>query len=141
MLNRISIVCVASLMSVGGTAAMAAPSFTLSSAPASDTLITHVRAGGGGGGGGHMGGGGGGSHMGGGGGPHMGSGGGPHVSGGQRSGDGSRMAAGTHHRGPMHDGGHHHGRRVGGLFIWGYDPGWSDCYYSYRYNGWVCPDW
>lgn len=136
MLNRLSIVCVASLMSVGGTTAMAAPSLSMSGAPALDTLITNVRAGGGGGGGGgaHMGGGGGG-------GPHMGSSGGPHMSGGQRTGGGPRMAAGAHHRGAMHDGGHRHGRWVGGLFIWGYDPGGSDCYYSNRYNGWVCPDW
>jgi hypothetical protein len=91
----------------------------------------------GGGGFGHMGGGGfsrggGFGHMGGGG-----FGGRGHMSGGPAHFSG-RINHGGQFHGVRHIG-HNRGHRVGSIFIWGYDPGWWNCYFSYRYDGWVCP--
>jgi hypothetical protein len=41
--------------------------------------------------------------------------------------------------GRFHDGGRFRNRGVN-FFVWGYNPGYWDCYYSARYGGWICPD-
>ena len=90
---------------------------------------------------------GGGGHMGGGGFGRTGGGFG-HMGGGGFSGRGHMGGRPAHFTGRIHHGGafhgarhirHHRGHRVGSIFVWGYDPGRWDCYYSYRYDGWVCP--
>ncbi|WP_174263660.1 hypothetical protein [Hyphomicrobium sp. CS1BSMeth3] len=150
MLRRLSILCAASLMCAGASAAYAfSPVQQLS--PGADAYLTYVRGGGGGGGGGGHGGGGGfgggfgggGGHMGGPsfGGGHMG---GPSFGGGHMGGRGFNGPRGSHsfvsHRpGP---GGGDHGRRngrfIGGVWIWYADPGWPGCWYSDYYGGWTC---
>jgi hypothetical protein len=138
MLHRLSILSAASL-AVCATAAYAGPAPVNPITSQGDTLVTLVRSGGGGG---HMGGGGG--HMGGGG--RMGGGSFGHMGGSNFGGRGHMVGGPAHfagrarHGGPFHGVRHHRGHRVGSVFIWGYDPGWWDCYYSYRYDGWLCPD-
>lgn len=154
MLRSFSVLCAASLMCASAFSAFALPAPGQASSGA-DAFLTLVR-GGGGGGGGHGGGGGGGfggSFSGGSGHP----GGGGFSSGagrmgssafasprGQMSGGGSRGARSHVTASARHDQGggdrHHRGHFRGGLFVWGYDPGWPDCWYSYRYHGWVCSD-
>ena len=176
MLRRLSVLCFASLMCAGASAAYAFSPVQQSST-GSDGHLTLVRGGGGGGGGGggHGGGGGfgggggrggggfggggfsggggrggGGAFMGGGGG-RMGSGGfvgGPRgsmgFSGGPRGfSSGPRGRVGPSfarvNNGRFHNGNRFRTRAVSG-FVWGYNPGYWDCYYSPRYGGWICPD-